>query len=231
MAAEALSRFFGEVIVLDKDTLPTEAAARMGTPQSFHAHALLVQGRRNLERLFPGFTSELIDRGVVCSRSGLEFRIHDAGGWQPRRDIRLSALTMSRALLENTVRDLLKRNPRVTIREETRVEDWAFDGDRLTGVVVAGDDGTETITTEFRRRRRRGLANESSVWLQAAEASGPVEETDARDQRQLCLEPSSKSRKAGSPGPRQRRHPAAPIPICKGGFMFSVENNCWSSPA
>ena len=223
MAAEVLSRFFDEVIIVEKDTLPTEAAARMGAPQSFHVHALLVGGRRNLETLFPGFTSELIDRGVVCSRSGLEFRIHDAGGWQPRRDIRLSALTMSRALLENTVRDFLKRNPRVAIREETRVEGWAFDGDRLTGVVVAGDDGTETIAADF-AIDAAGRSGESLSWIEAA-GFGPVEETT------LDIGTGYASAIFKKPEGWQSSLDSVAIgsadPDTRGGFMFSIENDCW----
>src|ERR1700752_4785383 len=108
MAAQVLAKFFAEVTVLDKDTLPDPPAARQGVPQGAHVHALLVQGRRNLEKLFPGLTSDLIDRGVVCSRGGLEFVIHDSAGWQPRRDLGLLLLTMSRPLLEGAARDMLR---------------------------------------------------------------------------------------------------------------------------
>src|SRR5579871_2999761 len=89
MAAQVLSRYFDNVTVLERDVLPSGPEPRMGVPQGQHVHALLVQGRRNLETLFPSFTSELMDRGAMCSRMGLEFRIHDGVGWQPTRDLNL----------------------------------------------------------------------------------------------------------------------------------------------
>lgn len=43
-AAKALSSHFAHVTVLERDTLPSEAAARQGTPQARHVHALLAGG-------------------------------------------------------------------------------------------------------------------------------------------------------------------------------------------
>jgi glycine/D-amino acid oxidase-like deaminating enzyme len=44
-AAGALSDFFGRVIVLDRDKLPSEGVPRSGVPQGAHTHGLLVGGR------------------------------------------------------------------------------------------------------------------------------------------------------------------------------------------
>ncbi|MDP1671254.1 MAG: NAD(P)-binding protein, partial [Alphaproteobacteria bacterium] len=106
MAAGVLARYFAEVTVLDKDRLPAEAEPRMGVPQSAHGHALLVGGRRNVEQIFPGFTSEIIDNGAIVPRHGLELHIRDWLGWWPKRDIGLSGIFMTRPLLEGTVRGL-----------------------------------------------------------------------------------------------------------------------------
>ncbi len=219
MAAEVLSRFFDEVIVFDKDTLPTAAEARMGAPQSAHVHALLAQGRRNLEILFPGLASDLIDRGVVCSRVGLEFRIHDADGWHPRRDLGLTTLTMSRPLLETAVRNHLGRNPRVSVRQDTRVEGWTFDRGRLTGIVADG----ETITADF-AIDACGRSGESLSWLESA-GFGPVEETT------LEIGTGYASALFKKPARWDSSVDSLSIsgadPDTRGGFIFSVENACW----
>ena len=81
MAAGVLARYFAEVLVLDKDRLPAEAEPRMGVPQSAHAHALLVGGRRNMEKIFPGLLSEMVDGGAIVTRHGFEFRVCDWLGW------------------------------------------------------------------------------------------------------------------------------------------------------
>ena len=219
MAAEVLSRFFDEVIVLDKDTLPTAAEARMGAPQSAHVHALLAQGRRNLETLFPGLVADLIDRGVVCSRAGLEFCVHDAVGWQPRRDLGLTTLTMSRPLLETAVREHLARNPRVAIRQDTRVEGWTFDADRLTGVVADG----ETIAADF-AIDACGRSGESLSWLEAA-GFGPVEETTLEIGTGYASAIFKKP--AGWVSSVDSMAIGGADPDTRGGFIFSVESQCW----
>jgi flavin-dependent dehydrogenase len=223
MAAEVLSRYFDEVLVLDKDALPGTAQARMGVPQGQHVHLLAVQGRRNLETLFPGLTSALLDRGVICSRAGLEFRIHDAAGWQPRRDLGLALLVMSRPLLETAVREFLTRNPQVTIREETRVEGWVFDGDVLTGVAVGDGDAIETLAADF-VIDATGRSGNSLSWLEAG-GFGPVAETTLEIGTGYASAIFRKPQGWHSSVDCLSIH--GPDPDMRGGFAFSVENECW----
>ena len=58
-AAGALANHFDQVVVLERDVLPSEAAYRAGTPQARHVHALLASGLRALSELFPGFEQDL----------------------------------------------------------------------------------------------------------------------------------------------------------------------------
>jgi len=45
-AAVALADFFDQVVVLERDILPSEAIHRAGTPRARHVHALLLSGQR-----------------------------------------------------------------------------------------------------------------------------------------------------------------------------------------
>ena len=54
-AARALSDYFDEVMILDRDDLPDDAIPRPGVPQGKHPHGLLGGGVKALENLFPGF--------------------------------------------------------------------------------------------------------------------------------------------------------------------------------
>lgn len=223
MAAQVLSKFFQAVVVLDKDDLPEAPAPRLGAPQGFHVHALLAQGRRNLERLFPGITSDLFDRGAVGIRAGLDFRTYDFAGWQPRRNLDLAMLCMSRPLLEGAVRDQLKRNPRVEIRDNTAVEGWRFTDGALTGVVVGGDAGPETLAADL-VIDATGRSGDSLSWLEAG-GYGPIEET--------TLEIGTGYASAIFRKPADWQGPADSIsissgdPDTRGGFLFSVEDDCW----
>ena len=78
-AAGALSDRFDQVVVLERDTLPSEPAHRAGTPQARHVHALLLSGQRALSELFPGFEQDLARAGAVPLRAGLDVRVERPG--------------------------------------------------------------------------------------------------------------------------------------------------------
>src|SRR5215217_1026617 len=52
-AAGALADHFDQVLILERDTLPSEPTYRAGTPQARHVHGLLLSGQRALSELFP----------------------------------------------------------------------------------------------------------------------------------------------------------------------------------
>ena len=65
LAARVLSEHFTEVVMLERDELPEQAAPRKGTPHAAHPHGLLARGLEVLEELFPGFTRALVARGAL----------------------------------------------------------------------------------------------------------------------------------------------------------------------
>src|SRR5215469_17572260 len=71
-AAQALADHFEEVIVLERDELPSDTAPRPGTPQARQAHGLLGGAIKALEELFPGFGRDLIQAGAVPVNPGFE---------------------------------------------------------------------------------------------------------------------------------------------------------------
>jgi hypothetical protein len=70
-AARVLADYFDEVIILDRDELPDDAAPRPGVPQGKHPHRLLGGGLKALENLFPGFGNELMRAGAEPMEPGL----------------------------------------------------------------------------------------------------------------------------------------------------------------
>ena len=63
LAARVRSDHFDEVVILERDQLPADAAMRAGAPQGRHAHVLLERGRRIIERLLPGIQDEILAAG------------------------------------------------------------------------------------------------------------------------------------------------------------------------
>ncbi|MFN0025607.1 MAG: FAD-dependent oxidoreductase [Acidimicrobiales bacterium] len=158
-AAAALSRHFGEVIIVDKDPDLATAEPRPGVGQGHHYHALAQGGQQSVERLLPGTVAELRSAGAVDVSFAEDIRFYDAGVWHPNRDLGLVSLNVTRGLLEHVVRERLRRESAVQVRGSTKLERLVFDGagsggadapGRVTGVEVRGADGAvESITADL----------------------------------------------------------------------------------
>ena len=117
-AARSLANFFERVIVLENDALPKEPAARPGAPQSRHIHVLLAGGLKALSRLFPDFEESLSRAGAVPIRMGYDYRVERPGYDPfPQRDLGILVYSMTRPLLEFTVRKRLAECRNVEVRE------------------------------------------------------------------------------------------------------------------
>lgn len=223
MAAEIASRFFDEVVVLERDPSPIGAEPRRGVPQGAHVHALLIGGRRNLERLFPGFTSQLIDAGAQVCAFGSRFRLRDHAGWQPLRDTGWQAVFATRPLIEATVRTRVLDDPRVALRFGAVVEGWAVTGDRVAGVRLRGEEGAETLDADL-VIDTSGRSGGSLDWLEEAGFGRPPEtrlEIGTSYASALFRKPE------GWNGPTDCYSIFGADPDTRAGVMFSVENQCW----
>jgi 2-polyprenyl-6-methoxyphenol hydroxylase-like FAD-dependent oxidoreductase len=148
-AARELSKFYDKVTVIDRDSYPVGAHERPGVPQSRHVHALLMRGRLELDRLFPGFEDTMLERGAIEINFSRDFAALRADGWAERRSDSITTLFASRVLIEATVRELLRRIPNVELIE--RAETVGFEtvrsaALRVTGVKVNLRDGGAPFT-------------------------------------------------------------------------------------
>src|SRR5712672_1629741 len=117
-AAGALADHFDQVIVLERDTLPSEPTYRAGTPQARHVHALLLSGQRALSELFPGFEQDLAQAGAVPLRAGLDVRSERQGYPPfPQRDLGRLSYAVSRPTIEYAVRARVEGRANTTLRQ------------------------------------------------------------------------------------------------------------------
>ena len=129
-AAQAISRHFGKVTIIERDVLPAEAAPRSGTPQCQHGHMLLAGGLQALQTLFPGFEKDLAEAGAVKVRTGKDIRFERPGFDPfPIRDLGLDIFSMSRPLLEAVTRRRVQQTPNINVCERSRA----------TGLVASRD--------------------------------------------------------------------------------------------
>jgi 2-polyprenyl-6-methoxyphenol hydroxylase-like FAD-dependent oxidoreductase len=152
-AAGALAERFGQVVVLERDTLPPEATYRNGTPQARHVHGLLLSGQRALSELFPGFEQDLARVGAVPLRAGLDVRVERPGYDPfPQRDLGWIGYAVSRPTIERAVRQRVESCTNTTLRQRCRVKEVLAspNGEAVTGVRYENGDGvTETIPADL----------------------------------------------------------------------------------
>lgn len=152
-AAGALADRFDQVVVLERDTLPSEPTYRAGTPQARHVHALLLSGQRALSELFPGFEQDLARAGAVPLRVGLDVRVERPGYDPfPQRDLGWFSYAVSRPTIERAVRRRVENRANTTLRQRCRVQEVLAspDGEAVTGVRYENGNGaSETIAADL----------------------------------------------------------------------------------
>jgi 2-polyprenyl-6-methoxyphenol hydroxylase-like FAD-dependent oxidoreductase len=124
-AARSLANFFERIIVLENDALPKEPGYRPGTPQCGQIHVLLAGGLKALDRLFPDFKEGLARAGAVPLRMGYDYRLERPGYDPfPQRDLGILVYSMTRPLLEFTVRQRLGESRNVEVRERCVAQEF-----------------------------------------------------------------------------------------------------------
>ncbi|MCX4782622.1 NAD(P)/FAD-dependent oxidoreductase [Streptomyces sp. NBC_01264] len=176
LVAKVLSRHVDEVTVVEGGRYPAGPGVRPGLPQAFHSHVLVTAGAEALDTVLPGTLEALLARGA--HRRGLPdgALILSADGWFRRHETGAFMVSCSRWLLDHVIRQRALADGAVAVRERTRVLGLAGDASRVTGVLVAHEDGSrETLGAELvvdatGRRSRAGR------WLTAIGAPAVEEE-------------------------------------------------------
>jgi 2-polyprenyl-6-methoxyphenol hydroxylase-like FAD-dependent oxidoreductase len=172
LAAAAIADHFGEVVLLDRDELPTEPVFRKGVPQGAHFHALLAAGRAAMDSLLPGFSEHAFAMGAVRLDSAQDVMRLDRVGWSPRFESGLEFLMASRPLIEKALRDKAAELPGVSYRSGVEVTGLLGADGRITGVLTAaGEELTADLVIDA-----SGRFSESPSWLQALGYPAPSEE-------------------------------------------------------
>ncbi|MFE0026687.1 NAD(P)/FAD-dependent oxidoreductase [Amycolatopsis sp. NPDC059021] len=166
-AAGALSAYFDQVLVLERDELPAEAEHRRGVPQSKHPHFLLNSGRRAIGALFPGFEDDLIAAGGLHLMPSMDAAYLDKEGWSARKRSAMTMIYSSRILIERVLRDKVRELANVVIREGVTVRGLVTTGGAVTGVEVTTSGGDERVDADF-VVDAMGRGSPVAKWLVAA---------------------------------------------------------------
>ncbi|MFJ7306075.1 FAD-dependent oxidoreductase [Streptomyces sp. NPDC099088] len=149
LAARALSEYFAEVTIVDRDVLPQRPVPRRGVPQSRQLHVLLARGAAALNDLFPGILDELSEAGAVKGDNQMDVNWRLDGHLLCPAPSGLIGYGASRPLIEHLVRRRVEALPGVKI----------VDGHDVLGLVA--DESRERVTAVRIRERRAGATGSS----------------------------------------------------------------------
>jgi 2-polyprenyl-6-methoxyphenol hydroxylase-like FAD-dependent oxidoreductase len=178
MTARVLSDYYEEVLIVERDELPTEPASRPGVPQSFHPHRVLPRGRMILERYFPGYVDTLIELGAQPTYGESTLMVNKYGSFviQPfEKDA-----SSSRVLLEWVLYQRVQQISNIRFLPSTEVTGLITSDDRqiITGIYTKSRDElkTEASLTADMVVDTAGRSSKVIKWLESLEQQIPEPE-------------------------------------------------------
>lgn len=138
MVARVLSDHFTRVTLLERDHINDAPEPRKGQPQARHLHVLLSAGLNTITHYFPDLTEGLREHGAIFDDLGAILRWYIAGGYRIQFKSGMTAVMMSRPLLEWQIRKRVLALPNVELRDECSVVRLLSSGTpvQVTGVEI-----------------------------------------------------------------------------------------------
>ena len=123
VTARVLADFFQEVVLIERDTLPTAGPAySKGVPQAHHQHILLAKGRAVFEQLFPGFDAALAQTGAELADHTQDMVLFSPAGRLPRFRSGIVLRLASRIQIDWILPGFLRQTKNVRIIENARMQ-------------------------------------------------------------------------------------------------------------
>jgi 2-polyprenyl-6-methoxyphenol hydroxylase-like FAD-dependent oxidoreductase len=184
---------------------------------------LLEAGRVVLEDVFPGFGEDVRAAGGLELDMSEDIVWYDRGGAVADADADLTALYASRPLFEHVVRERIRADPGIEIRDGCHVIEYTHDGraNRVTGIRFRDDTGTERTLDASLTVDATGRTSRTPAWL---DRNGyPTPEVD-----RVEVDVTYSTVRIERPPGVQRGVLVAPEPDRpRGAAMLPIEGNRW----
>ena len=222
-AARVLADGFTEVVVLERDSLPDEPAARDGAPQTNHPHAMLEAGRATLEDFFPGFSERVLAEGGLMIDNGSELQQYNQGGYVADFQARMPTYCASRALFEYVVRQQVRDRKHILVRDNHQFLDYltADEDSSVVGVRFRDETGDERTLAANLVVDATGRASKTPTWL----ANNGYEKPPTDE---VTIDVTYSTIRIERPPDDRRMLMVTPdAPRTRGGGIIPVENDRW----
>lgn len=179
LTARILSDHFKTVTVLERDIFTDAPESRKGVPQGRHLHGLLATGGELLDHYFPKFRDELVAQGAVSGDMGETMQWYMDGGYRMKFNWGRQGVSMSRPLIEYTVRKRVMSISNVKIITNVNVKALisTSDHDRVVGVQFEQrqvDNAPQSLNADL-VVDCTGRGSATSKWLEAMGFAKPNE--------------------------------------------------------
>jgi 2-polyprenyl-6-methoxyphenol hydroxylase-like FAD-dependent oxidoreductase len=225
LTAKVLAPYFEKILIIERDRLPGTPEYRSGTAQARHAHILLRRGLLGLERMFPGYTQNLLDAGAVMTNASRDWYNLFPMGAFPNFESSYEFICASRPLIEHTLRNsLLQQCSNISIRHRCTVSSITLSPGQPAQITFQPDDGIadhESITAEL-LVDASGRNSRTPEWLQQ-QGFGAVLETQVKPW--LGYATRLYSNVSMPAGVKATVVMAKDPEMTRGGVLFPIENN------
>lgn len=177
LAAAAVKDHVDSVEIIEAHELPQGPGSRTGVPQAAHIHFLHAGGTEAIDRLLPGTTDQLVAAGANRIPMTTNMVIYSPEGWYRRwqRPTHFM-ISASRDLTDFVVRDQVLKDPRVSVRTNTKAIALLGNRRAVTGVRVRAAEGAETDLRATLVIDASGRATRTPQWLARLGISGLAED-------------------------------------------------------
>ncbi|MGW3055616.1 NAD(P)/FAD-dependent oxidoreductase [Streptomyces goshikiensis] len=165
------------VVRVEAHELPAGPEPRIGVPQAVHIHWLQTGGAEAVEALLPGSTGLLLAAGAHRIPVTTNMVIQSPEGWYRRwQRATHHVITASRDLTDFVIREQVLKDPRVSVRTQTKAVGLLGDRHTVTGVRVQDSGGTEAEVRADLIIDACGRATRMPQWLKGLGISSLTEE-------------------------------------------------------
>lgn len=229
LAARVLSDYFRQVTLIERDHFTIGAEHRKGVSQDRHLHLLQLRGQEILVQLFPGLETKLTQAGAIKLDLSKDLLWYQQGGYKLRYNSGITALCMSRPLLEFWVRCCVLAIPNLICLQQCYVQS-----------LVANESCSRVIGVKLRRQTEGGREETLEADL-IVDASGRNSKTPRWLEEIGYPRPKETVIKIGVgytsriykqtpealPGAQAIYTPPVPPVSRRGGGLFPIEGGRW----
>ncbi|MEV8037848.1 pyridine nucleotide-disulfide oxidoreductase [Streptomyces sp. NPDC086182] len=177
LAAQAVSGFVDEAVIIEPDDLPDTPAPRTGLPQARHIHILMAGGADAANLLIPGIVDDWTDAGAHRHTLTTDMVALSPEGWYRRwKPSHHFLMTASRDLLDWVVRNRVLKNTTVRLLPGRKVTGLLGTDRQITGVRHAPARGRDSSQSPELLADividASGRASRATAWLDELGISG-----------------------------------------------------------